>query len=451
MRERTLLFGLPLRAESSPYVESFRSYLQRLAYAHNLKPRALLEALLDRFAWDGPMFDLAFLLKFWDVHGSGSVGAGIRSRIEQATSTALFGSWFSSISELVAGQHLTVLGAGRYCPVCVREGDAHGHLLWEVACVHVCPIHKVHLREAAICEAPEAQRLKINARPKLPHVCSTCGSIGFKCITQLPEPASSSELWVAEQVGRLLEQPPGRTSGWSALKLRQGLRELVDAVYRGGLVVASKSAGLSRASVCTWISGSFRPNFAGLMQLCHHAQADVVELFGGRFARCADYVEAAKPKPVEGTPDPVRSHIDLTPQRTYVRRTFEENPGAVLAEAAKDAAPPTLEQVAKRLKTSGRFLRLKWPLQSAELVAVSQRYRQAQDQLRYDRSVAKYEESAAALKKAGRPVNAAYLQRVSGLPAFTQNVARRRAVYEVIARYKQEQPAESSAPVGASP
>lgn len=77
----------------------------------------------------------------------------------------------------------------------------------------------------------------------------------------------------------------GDRTAWSAQSLQRGLRDLVDHVYGGSVVAASLTAGLSRSSVCTWVSGKHRPSLAGLMQLCHHAGADALKLLIGRFRR----------------------------------------------------------------------------------------------------------------------------------------------------------------------
>ena len=285
MLERTMFYGLPLAGVGTSRVESFRSYVQRLALAHCMKPLALIDTLLERFPWAGPMFDMPSVLKDWRVHGVSQVGVELRQRFASATGVDLERSALGAFSGLVAGSHLARLGSARYCPLCVREPDAYGQLLWEVACVRVCPEHRVRLREATVCGAPESERLPANARPKASHVCSTCGSLGFACLTDAVTPATDEELWVAEQVGRLLAVAPQVGAAWTPTALQQGLRKVVDGAYHGSVVAASLGAGLSRASVCTWVSGKFKPSFAGLMQLCHHARVDVVELLGGRCHR----------------------------------------------------------------------------------------------------------------------------------------------------------------------
>ena len=213
MLKRTLFFGLPLAGVGTPVVESLRGYVQRLAFAHNLKPRVLIEVLLERFPWEGEPVDLSEVMKQWEVHGRGEVGRKLRERLERATGVDLQSSRFGSFSRLVAGQHLAKRGRGRYCPVCVLEDGAHGQLLWETACVKACPVHKVKLRDAATCGAPSDQHLPAHRRPKVPYACSMCGSLGFACVTSEPEAADDADIWVATQIGQLLAlRTPSMTS-----------------------------------------------------------------------------------------------------------------------------------------------------------------------------------------------------------------------------------------------
>jgi transcriptional regulator with XRE-family HTH domain len=410
----------------------------------------------DKFL-EGPNIDVSELLKTWDIHGSGGLAAKIRSRLELATGADLRAGTLTPVSDLLAGQHLVRTGSGRYCPVCVKEDNAHGHLLWEVACVKACPIHGVLLQDSSICGAPRSEHLKVNARPRLSCVCSSCGSVGFCCVTEMPERASADEIWVATQVGRLLSCGKGMSAAWTSQHLRMGLHTLVEGWYSGSVVKASLAAGLSRASVSTWCAGVNKPSLAGLMQLCHHAQVDIVWLLGGRCEpaptyddtdKLIDWAEedgdaeretalAAKQETElqESTPDASRKPIDLF-GRSYVHRscTIEDIKNA-LAAAVVESPPPNLTQLAARLGTSARFINEKWPDQARALVEASARYRIEQNQSRFDEATDVYESAARSLVELGQPVTPKYLQKVSGLVAFSQNLTRVRAMESVVQKF----------------
>lgn len=460
MLKRTLFFGLPLAGVGTPVVESLRGYVQRLAFAHNLKPRVLIEVLLERFPWEGEPVDLSEVMKQWEVHGRGEVGRKLRERLERATGVDLQSSRFGSFSRLVAGQHLAKRGRGRYCPVCVLEDGAHGQLLWETACVKACPVHKVKLRDAATCGAPSDQHLPAHRRPKVPYACSMCGSLGFACVTSEPEAADDADIWVATQIGKLLALPPQDCDYWTADRLQRGLYELVDDVYQGSVVRASLSAGLSRGSVCTWVAGKYRPSLAGLMQLCHHARVDVVELFSGRLETVpepgaiedAEAMDAFAADDAEAVALERRPAIDLL-ERGYIRRTCEDDLRIGLEMAVMESPPPNLRQLAVRLETSRRFLREKWPDQADALREASARYRREQEQVKFVATVATFERCAEELVSRGMPVTPKYLQAASGLVTFRQNLSRARAMSGVVSRYSQLRGMQGSAgpSIGASP
>lgn len=461
MLERTFLYGLPLAGVGTPGVESLRGYTQRLAFAHNFKPRALVEMLQERYPREGGDFDISTVLKEWAVHCGGDVGESLRDRLERATGEDLKASTLAHISHVVARPHLAKTGRGRYCPGCVTEDDHHGRLLWEVACVNACPTHGVRLRSAAECGAEPDDRLKGNSRPRLSHVCSGCGSIGFKCIEDEPEAATPAEIWVAKQVGRLLACGAGTYQAWSTESLQRGMHQLVEGVYGGSVVEASLSAGLSRSSVCTWSSGKHRPSLAGLMQLCHHAQVDVVELLSGRLSNPPDYDDTAELAGVhsdneEGTrtgeapavADRVvraglavcprgqaRAPIDLMGRPYQVRECSLETLRQALQAAVSESPPPNLTELAGRLGTSRRFLREKWPAESTALATVAAQHRDGLWRGKFDESLEAYERAAKELLGREMPVTSKYLQQVSGLVAFSHNPSRVRAVAEVVRRH----------------
>jgi hypothetical protein len=450
MLERTFLFGLALAGVGTAHVESLRSWVLRLAFAHCVKPRKLFEMLLERFPLEGPNIDLSEVLKLWDVHGSGGVAAKLRSRFEQATGVDLGPATLTSFSSLLAEQHLLQRGTGRYCPECVKEDGAHGRLLWEVACVKACPVHRVRLRDASVCGAPKHEHLKLNARPRLVPVCSSCGSVAFACVADVPEAATEDEVWVATQVGRLLACGSETAAAWSSEHICLGLHKLVERCYGGSGVKESASAGLSRSSVCTWRAGVYRPSLGGLVQLCHHAQADVVALLGGR-CESALARDAVDPLTLlngrtetAGAPaaalearhvDESRAPVDLL-DRSYVRRACNlEDLSKALQAAIAESPPPNLTQFAERVETSARYINDKLPDLARALVKASTRYRKEVCDEKFDGAASAYADAARSLVASGKPVTPKYLQKVSGLVAFSQNPTRVRAMASAMQKF----------------
>jgi len=144
-----------------------------------------------------------------------------------------------------------------------------------------------------------------------------------------------------ESVGRLLALPSVHIDAMSLDGLQVGLRDLVNQRYRGSVVDAAIDSGLSRASVCWWIRGRGKPSLGMLMQLCHRAEADVVELIRGRYVHR------------ESSGLPVRA-ID----RDYNKASTSWPEIALAMKAALlEDPPPTMKGMGKRLGVNHRLLR----------------------------------------------------------------------------------------------
>lgn len=431
MLERTFFYGLPLQSSGTGEVESLRGYCQRLAFAQGMKVRTLLQVAMSRMGWEGQAPSLSSMLKTWAVHGASDLGVRLVELLGRATGCDLSLSTLARFKPLLAEQHLTLSGSGRYCPLCVKEAGAHGQLLWEVACVSVCPTHGVRLRDASACAAAEEMHLTRTERPQLSHVCNTCGSIGFACRTDAPDAATEAELWTARQAARLLAIPAHTVESWNASSLIQGLRSVVDGAFSGQVVRASREAKLARGVVCMWLSGKIRPNLTGLMKLCQAANADIVEVFAGRFVLLDAHAQDETPRVV---PAVVGAH------RTYRRRASLEEMPTLLRAAAAEAPPPSLEAFARRHDTNKRTLVKKWPELTHVLAAAAAAHREAKWREAYERAERMYEQAALTLRESGKPITSKYLQAASGLAAFSQNPSRVRALNAVIERFSRMPP-----------
>jgi len=422
MSERTLFYGLPLACDGSAEVESLRSYVERLSYAHNLRPRRLVEVLLERYPVHGIGFDYATLLRHWDVHGSGKSGTQLTERLEKATLTPLGHSTLHRFAGLFPAAHFARYRDTAYCPECVAETEdpTHGRLLWEVQCVTACPKHRVLLRAAAECGAPKEERLPVNRRPAFRSVCSACGSIGFRCLTDAAIPAPIEAVRVAEHVGKMLALSDAQCAGINLASLQAGIGELVREVYGSRVANAAVDAGLSRGSVSTWVRGVNRPSLSQLVQLCLRANAELVALLAGRYERVGD------------NEDEFGVQAKLT-DRSYVRVVMSDHDIlATLDEAAKETDAPTVQTVCARIGLNPRVARAKFPVAVGRLVARCTERRVAEWNQRHEDAVVAYTKAAAALQERGATVGAKALQREARLVAFSQNPARVRALDSVL-------------------
>lgn len=318
-------------------------------------------------------------------------------------------------------QHLARAGSGRYCPECVRTGDGqqHGQLLWEVDCVQACPVHGVRLRAAGECGAPDTNKLILSRRPLIPGVCSHCGSIGFRCLSEKGQPASRSDIWVAASVGRLVALSTPRSQALSTEKLRLGLRDLVDQRFDGRTVNSALEAGLPRSIVGWWIRGDGMPTLGKLMALCYRAEADIVALIEGRYSYC----ESTGVK------------LQVSKRRYKRTRSNWSDVGQALVAATHEEPVPSVSEIARRFGVSPQLISRRLPRETALLVSAFNAFRERQRNDSYNTAFNTYSASAIALKALGRPVSKGLLIRHSGLFNFGNDSYRKCALTEVIRIY----------------
>ena len=113
-------------------------------------------------------------------------------------------------SERICGEGLLAF-RNRYCPLCFQACPPgtmpHGRLIWCIAEVQCCPMHKVRLRDAQCGRSGGAASVR---SPVLPDgICRDCGAIGHACFTDASVPCSEAELWVAEQVAAVIANQAG--------------------------------------------------------------------------------------------------------------------------------------------------------------------------------------------------------------------------------------------------
>lgn len=426
MRERTMFYRQELLARDTGQVQSLRSYIQTLALSHSMKPLALLTVLAEREPLENLSTDHGELTKRWAIHGFSEFGGQVRQRLERASDIDLKPATLAKFEGLFSNMNLTRKGEAMYCPCCVAEGEdlPYGRLLWEVQCVTACPIHKVRLRSGKVCGSEKSSWLPLQSRPSMSGVCTACGSVGFRCITEVAETALAEEVWVAQQVERLIAMPEGDVAKCSGATLLAGLKKLVEGCYGNSSTRASVDAGLSRASVHHWLSGKAVPGLPGILQICAHARADVTQLIAGKnvMVDCA-----------AGLPE--RNAITVMP-RSYVRAKVAdaELPG-LLTEAAKEAEPPSLAKFSERhgidVKCAGRRGRE----HAKALIAISAAHAGKRNRRRFERAVSVYQLAAAKLEADGSLVHEKALQQVSGLPAYSGG-ARHRALRLVLGGHR---------------
>lgn len=273
-------------------------------------------------------------------------------------------------------------------------------------------------------------------------VCTHCGSVGFRCVVDEPTPAGEEELWIAEQARRLLALPTEFVARCSSESLREGLLEVVKSVYGGSVVRASQEAGLSRASVSTWLAGDFSPGLPWLLQLCFHARADVCALIDGVYTSLDVKVEAGDKGEAK---EKARKAVRVVPRAYRRAELTDAQIRGFLSSAATEAEPPSLAQFARRHGLNEDTPRKKFAPEAMALVVANAEHMELVNERRYMEAVHAYTAAVKALLRQGLTVHAKSVQKQSGVVAFSQNTLRVRALKSVLDKHREETVAQRAA------
>jgi len=389
-----------------------------------MRPRLLLETLFARFPSNLVTSATVGSIMGLRLHIGSPVSSELRPRLESATGSNLGSSTLETYANIFAATELSrMVKESVYCPYCLSNdaGIPYMRLLWDVHCVRACPIHRVKLvplRPAENCSACQSQRLPLAQRPFVRGVCSVCGQLAYRCSAACPEPAGREDLWIAEQVGRLLSAPASVREGFSCELLQLGLRSLVNGAYGGSVVRAATEAGLSRGSVSTWIRGA-RAGLPWILQLCLDAGADVVALLNGEFVEM---------------PEAPRSSYKVS-ERTYsLAETSGQDIEHHLRQAATQAVPPSLREFGRRHGVHFDSIRHRFPSETAALTKSRAEFLEGQRQRQLNLDIAAFQQAANSLTAQGKAVHKKSLQKQSGLTAMIRtNRTRYKALTKVLA------------------
>lgn len=426
MLKRTLFYSIEPLGIGTLQVEGLRSYVMRLAAAHNIPPRALLSVLLTRYPFDSDLkASPSEVMRALVNCGSGRTIAEVTKRLELATGQRLDACTLERFVGLLSPLGLSQLQDPKFCPVCVQQDPrCHGHLAWDVGYVEVCPTHNVQLQSVKNCGAPAEKHLVLQHRPFLPSVCNLCGAIGFKCQSYTTSPSTAQQAWTAAAVGGALMMSTENHRNYTPATIIASLQTMVDTAYGGSSVRASLAAGLSRASVGQWLLGRIRPSLVGLLRLCQDANCELSGMLQGKFR-----VVACERVPLDTL---TTRHYRVSPVSTDVLQSR-------LDMAIKAHPAPTLEEFARLNSTNSRWLRRRFPIESRKLTAMSKERREMERAQAYSQTLDSYKSAAKKLLSSGKRVSPKYVEKLSGLAAFSSNLKRRRALLEALAAVEKDQ------------
>lgn len=322
-RKPTLLYSIPPIGSGTSQVESFRNYLRRLALEHSVGFRRFCTDILS------PLLDaankeelVAFTLRSErlkpEAFGSTESTEKLVQALEKATGRSdLRQCTLRRFANTFSGDGLYARWP-RHCPTCYAEDVGQGELpyerlLWLVQCVKCCPLHGTELL-LSDCAHPEYIHGDSPTQRIHPSVCPGCGSIGFRCITRKPTPATIEDFWVARQVSELLAQGDTlRTLDQAAI--RSAVLAHAKCHDRGVAGMAAR-AGVAKSTLWTYLANPASASSLDLvLRVCRVSGWDV-----------SDYLMATLREPRTDLSMPPRrkqERIDATELRMVVEELLD--------------------------------------------------------------------------------------------------------------------------------
>lgn len=271
---RSTLHALAPLGQGTPDVESLTSYFCRLAFSHSMTAQKLADWVLERF-------DNAMCEKY---------GWHQRNLSSMSPESEQWAAWLSELTGVGALDRHTlspwrgILGtpglapkSDRWCPCCLAEDKTNGttphlRLSWDIAPVDVCQRHKVEL--TSTCPHCERSNVRNRSTIVVPGYCTSCGGFLGDAKT---EPASPEDLWVARQVGLMLQEPPKVASHGLVPLLETVIERMAD----GRPSNFASRYGFSKSGISHWLNKGGIPSLKAWLTIAGHGGIGLDRLFAG--------------------------------------------------------------------------------------------------------------------------------------------------------------------------
>lgn len=281
------------------------------------------------------------------LNGTGSMAASMVQALEALT----LHSDLRSLTMLNWLNVLPSLGLLRpiraWCPLCYQEWNLAGQviydpLIWAIDAVTVCRHHHCCLQ--TYCHHCHKQLL-VWAWHSRPGYCSKCGEwLGISPNTQAIDSKVGGEdelkwqVWAVDNIGKLIAASPYLSSVPPRERVTKNILASVNQVAQGSVATFARLLGKYKRSLREWHAGRELPQLSRLLQICDFLEIslkaflteDVATINSDRLViRVQGKQQAARRNP--------RKKFDSETARTMVQEALQENP------------PPSIKEVMRRL------------------------------------------------------------------------------------------------------
>lgn len=285
---RSRLYHLEPIGVGTPYVESLTSYIARLAEAHCLTPRLLLESEINslntQFSEQKSLFGIRQYSG--EINGRGQTASKLVDLLEKVTlRESLKFLTLLSWSEIFPRKKLIKV-TRHWCPLCYQDCANQNKLLyepliWSINIVESCPIHKTPL--ASLCHHchQELPPLASNSRIGF---CSKCGKWLGKVInekTQNYQEYSKHEIhwnqYVNENIEKLISVSHLLNKPISRDLVSKSFNLCVNQVAQGNIAAFARLFEIPKNSVWMWSKGKSIPQIDTLLGICYRLNCSILQ------------------------------------------------------------------------------------------------------------------------------------------------------------------------------
>lgn len=360
--------------QGTPLVESFTSYVERLALANRLLVRDVLSYALNAAGRKGSIAGAGLPGGFWNVSTYWLNGPSASDRKERSRRCVRAVSRLTNRSDL---KFLTLLPwvslfsrrallrrQRAWCPDCHRDWLSQGRpvyspLLWAVEAVLVCPVHErplsLHCPNPA-CGRPQ-RLLDAHSRPGY---CSHCNTPldhrARECDLTISSHHAAHDwlYWIAHVVGEMLAASPALGAGLPARTLADVVNSLVKTHGGGSLAGLCHRLSLSvvGSTVGGWTAGTQRPRLDQWLELACRLQTTPLALLTQSSTGFQPALLLRPPDRIHGDRESLNAGQTIL---TRIRGRLIE------AQMSEAEPPPTLGSVARQIGYPADTLLLYFP------------------------------------------------------------------------------------------
>lgn len=367
---RTRLYSLEPIGVGTGWVESLTGYLARLATAHCVPTSALLcKEIVPNLRG----ISLATRNRYAELFGGIGVslnGNNNTGRTMIRTVESLTGRQeIERMTMQFCGTTITHKGMLRdhqaWCPDCLSDKQKNGlpiynPLLWSLATVTICEVHKMPLQE--LCPNCKKKHRPLDWRSR-PGYCSKCQHWLGSNFESLRKSGSANELnkwdfYSSEQTRYFIEQGPpliGRASGFCFGK---NLNFILAAKFEGITQGLANVLQQTRGTIRDWIAGKQNPKLGSILQVSYTLGLNVIEM-------CCQNLETFDPRRIQSNPPTSVLQQNKRHSKRYDRAKIEIALDDYIA--CNEVPSPSLAKIAKKFGCHQTYLARNFPTQVALL------------------------------------------------------------------------------------